>query len=278
MNPIVEHAIKILMILAEKETEEVEGDEIRKITGLEIKDINNAVAYLEDLGAVDVLKWLGTGPYDFGSVSVTPRGIYLYHETRERALTSQKEEGELLPERPINPVGSPFGFTDADWEFVVRKKADRNTLNVVFGLQYESKYYNTDELVTNIGRHFEKTVESYNKSHSENKITLKFEKLAAGYGEHLFNAIARSIIGSDIAIFEVSDQNPNVMIELGVALTWGVRVLPLKEQNRPKPPTDISGQTWIDYEKSGEKILDGEFYEKLEKMIERAIGKKGLSK
>jgi hypothetical protein len=68
----------------------------------------------------------------------------------------------------------------------------------------------------------------YNKKLSKEKITLQFEKLTAGYGEHLFNTIVRSIIGSDIAVFEVSDQNPNVMIELGVALTWGVRVLPLR--------------------------------------------------
>ncbi len=65
------------------------------------------------------------------------------------------------------------------------------------------------------------------------------------------------------------------MIELGVALTWGVRVLPLREKKSPEPPTDISGQTWIEYENSGEKIFDKEFHKKLEKMIERAIAKKG---
>ena len=68
------------------------------------------------------------------------------------------------------------------------------------------------------------------------------------------------------------------MIELGVALTWGIRVLPLREKSSPKPPTDISGQTWIEYEKSGEKIIDEEFPKKLEKMIERAISKKRIGK
>ena len=78
--------------------------------------------------------------------------------------------------------------------------------------------------------------------------------LAAGYGEHLFNEIARNIIGSDIAVFEASNSNLNVMIELGVALTWGVRVLPIKLEGQPPPPSDISGQTWVDYINSGREF------------------------
>lgn len=145
----------------------------------------------------------------------------------------------------------------------------------MFGLQYKSEYYDTEQLVETIKKRFQKTIEFYNTKNSERKVTLQFEKLTAGYGEHLFNAIARSIIGSDIAVFEISDGNRNVMIELGVALTWGFRVLPLREKRSPNPPTDISGQTWIEYENSGEKIFDEEFYKKLEKMIEQAIAKKG---
>lgn len=187
----------------------------------------------------------------------------------------KSEERRLLPGKPYNPIGSPYGFTYDDWEFVSLRKKNRNTLNVVFGLQYESQYYNTGDLIRNICEHFEEAIKMYNEKHPKNKIKLQFEKLAAGYGEHLFNTIARSIIGSDIAIFEVSNQNPNVMIELGVALTWGVRVLPIKEKNSPEPPSDISGHTWIEHEVSGEKILDEEFHKKLVMMIERAVVRKG---
>jgi len=276
MNPIEENAVKILTTLIEKKVGQAQGEQIKQITGLSPEDINDAVGYLEDLGAVDVIKWLGTAPYNFGAVMVNSRGKYLYHEIKKKTDKVKKEdEKKLLPERPVNPVGSPYGFTDDDWEFVSLRKEDRSTLNVVFGLQYESEYYDTSQLINNIKGHFQKAVKMYNEKHPREKITLQFEKLTAGYGEHLFNTIARSIIGSDIAVFEVSDQNPNVMIELGVALTWGVRVLPLREKSSPKPPTDISGQTWIEYEESGEKIIDEEFYKKLEKMIERAISKKG---
>lgn len=273
MNPVEENAVKILTTLIEKNVKQAQGKQIEQIIGLSPEDINDAVDYLVDLGSVEVIRGLGTVPYTFGAIMVNSRGKFLYHEMKKRTDEVEKEK-KLLPERPVNPVGSPFGFTDDDWEFVSLRREDRSTLNVVFGLQYESEYYNTDQLISNIKNYFQKAVEMYNKKLSKEKITLQFEKLTAGYGEHLFNTIARSIIGSDIAVFEVSDQNPNVMIELGVALTWGVRVLPLREKKSPNPPTDISGQTWIEYEESGGKIIDKEFHKKLEKMIERAISKK----
>lgn len=102
-----------------------------------------------------------------------------------------------------------------------------------------------------------------------------FQPLAAGYGEHLFNEIARDIISADIGVFETSDLNPNVMLEMGVALTWGVRVLPIKVQGKDRPPSDISGQTWADYLDSGSTFVDPEHETKLVRMIERAIRKKG---
>jgi hypothetical protein len=34
------------------------------------------------------------------------------------------------------------------------------------------------------------------------------------------------------------------MIEIGVALTWGIRILIIREKNAKDIPTDISGQTW----------------------------------
>ena len=276
MNPIEKNAVNILISLVKNKIDQSDGSKIKKLTNLNPDEINDAIAYLESLGAIDVLKFLGTAPYKFGTVMVNSRGRYLYNEIKKKTDELGKDEGEkLLPKRPINPVGSPYGFTGDDWEFVSLRKENRRTLNVVFGLQYQSDDYNTEQLINNIKGHFQKTVEMYNEKHPNEKITLQFEKLAGGYGEHLFNAIARSIIGSDIAVFEVSDQNPNVMIELGVALTWGVRVLPIRAKNSSKPPTDISGQTWIEYDESGKKIMDEEFHKKLEKMIERAISKKG---
>lgn len=105
-------------------------------------------------------------------------------------------------------------------------------------------------------------------------MVLRHRALTAGYGEHLFNEIARDIISSDIAVFETSDLNPNVMLEMGVALTWGVRVLPIKLEQCEKPPSDFSGQTWADYRDDATAFVYPEHHQKLVIMIERALQKK----
>ncbi len=83
MNPIKENAKKILTTLVEQGIEEAEGEQIGKILGLNPEEINDAVAYLKGLGAIEVHDWLGTAPYKFGSATVTPRGKYLYYEMKE---------------------------------------------------------------------------------------------------------------------------------------------------------------------------------------------------
>ena len=184
---------------------------------------------------------------------------------------------EAKPTLPPSPAGSPYGFTDEDWEVVSRHKARADRLYVVLGHQFESTTYDAAGLKKNVMAMLDAAVQLYNneRRHGAAPITLKFKVLAAGYGEHLFNQIARDIIGADIAVFETSDLNANVMLEMGVALTWGVRVLPIKLEGKPKPPSDISGQTWADYHSNGDSFIDPDHEEKLVAMIERAVRKKG---
>jgi hypothetical protein len=210
---------------------------------------------------------------------VESRGRSLYDEMRAQKR-KHKEELISLPYRPIHPIGSPDGFTEEDWEAVSLQKENDRILYVVLGMQFESKYYDTNALVHNFQTIFQRAVKQCNDKNKNAKIALQFEKLTAGagLGEHLFNHIARSIIGSDIALFETSDLNPNVMLEMGVALTWGVRVLPIRIKGGPHPPSDISGQTWVEYEDSGKKILEDKLDRKLAKTIERIMAKKKSSR
>jgi hypothetical protein len=145
----------------------------------------------------------------------------------------------------------------------------------VLGFQFVSDNYESDLLRQNVEAMFIGAVSSYNEHSRAPSISLQFIPLAAGYGEHLFNEITRDIISADFAVFEASDLNPNVMIEMGVALTWGVRVLPIKAEGKPRPPSDISGQTWADYRNSAGQFTDLEHHRKLVRMIERAARKKG---
>ena len=274
MNPIELNAIHLLELMVKNDRELFENTWLQEHSGLAPRDINDAVDYLEDIGAIEVFKYMGTAPFDFGDVELKSRGRYIYNEIIAEREAKKQESIIPLPARPLIPIGSPYGFTEDDWDIVALQKEDAKTLYVVMGMQFESGFYHNDTLSRNVQAILQNALQQYNKRHQDSRIELHFEGLSAGLGEHLFNEIARNIIGADIAVFETSDLNPNVMLEMGVALTWGVRVLPIKEKKAPKPPSDISGQTWIDYEDSAATIPDNKFERKLVKMIERIMASK----
>ncbi len=258
-----------------KSINEIDGDKLHELTGLSPTEINDAISILENNYYVEALKFMGTAPYRFGTVQITSAGKFEFERANKAKYQTEGNKSKI-PQvyRNIIPVGSPYGFQDEDWEKLSSLKAQNDVLNVVFGYQFNSSNYEIEQLKRNIHSNFIEAVNSYNSLPDAIQIKLNFKALAAGYGEHLFNEIARDIISSDIAVFDTSDLNPNVMLEMGVALTWGIRVLPIKKQGCPKPPSDISGQTWADYLNSGETFVDGEHKEKLNRMVERAARKK----
>lgn len=275
----------ILDVLASKSRDEfVPAAEIAQATNLPPDRVSDAVAMLVDTGYAEWLQTFGTAPFDFAEAYLTSRGRYeqqRVHAAREAAanagVDSSGAAGAPLPTpslRPPAPLGSPYGFTDEDWETAALQKSRVDVLYVVLGHQFESSWYHTAVLRRHVEMMFADAVKRHNARPGTVDVQLQFKALAAGYGEHLFNQIARDIIGSDIAVFETSDLNPNVMLEMGVALTWGVRVLPIKAEGRPLPPSDVSGQTWADYRESGREFLDFDHIEKLEAMISRALRKK----
>jgi hypothetical protein len=249
-------ARSILALLAAKPRDEfVPAPEIAAEANLTADRVNDAVALLVESGLAEWIQVMGTAPFDFGDAYITSRGRY---EQQRRAATTSTVEKQPSPTKadapsdstptgpalPPTPVGSPYGFTDEDWETVSRHKGRADRLYVVFGHQFDSASYDTAKLRKNIEKMFELAVQHFDaNSRGHVHVKLKFDVLAAGYGEHLFNQIARGIIGADIAVFDTSDLNANVMLEMGVALTWGVRVLPIKAQGKLVPPSDVSGQT-----------------------------------
>jgi hypothetical protein len=269
--------------------EYISAKAIQEATGLEPFKLNQAVELLKTNGLIEWLQTMDSAPYTFYAVMLTSRGVYEFQRRQElrnsmktTATTNVSPEAaaqELLSlftkRKPPIPEGSPYGFTDRDWEIVSGWKANKNILCVVFGCKFDSEYCNYEELRKNIKNMFEQAVQRYNNDNVGSNVSLRFEPLHAGYGEHLFNEIARDIISSDIAIFETSDMAPNIFIEIGVALTWGSRVFLIKDEKRPPPPSDISGQTYADYHDDGKTFVDPQHPEKLYRMVERAIRKKG---
>ena len=275
INPIKNNAHLILENLITSDEDSVNYAWIQSSTGLSPQDINDAVNYLNDIGAVSASHTFGTAPFDFSNVFLESKGKFLFHELNEGKGTNEKHaQKRTLPDKPLNPVGSPFGFSEQDWVEVVVRKSDSSRLYVVLGMQFVSNVYNTEELTENLRSFVQTAVDQYNSTFNT-KIELDFKALGAGLGEHLFNQIARDIISADIAFFETSDLNPNVMIEMGVALTWGTSVIPIKEKTAERPPSDISGQTWVNYSDSCKKFDERDFTKRLVVTIKRVIERKG---
>lgn len=274
---IEENMWQVLNRLAEATRDELgqawmSGDEISEATNLTPPEINDAINLLLAQGLVEWRQAMGTAPFEFAQVTITSRGRY---EIERRKVVATREVGRIAPILPPQPVGSPYGFTDEDWEIVTERKSNRRELRVVFGSPFRSSHFDVNQLRTTVRDMFQKAVEAYNRQANAIQVSLEHQVLTAGYGEHLFNEIARDIISADIAVFDTSDLNPNVMIEMGVALTWDVRVLPIKAERCEKPPSDISGQTWADYRGSGAQWVDPNHHRKLVRMVERAVRKKG---
>jgi hypothetical protein len=236
--------------------------------------LNDAVSVLEDSGYVKAVRVMGTAPFDFYDVYITPQGRYELERAEAEAQARQHEPREqaLAPEvRPSpTPVGSPFGFTPQDWEYILLEQQSPK-LAVIFGYQWESTHYDTNKLIDALTDEFRRALA---ESAAAGRLSLDFTPLKGGYGEHLFNQIARSIIAADIGVFETSDLNPNVMIEMGVALTWGTRVHPIREQSTDPPPSDISGQTWASYRDSGASWTDPRHFDAVVQMVELAARRK----
>ena len=253
-------------------TNYVSARDLQAITNLSPQQINDAVTLLVRDGFVEWVQTLGTGPFDFLDVTTTALGRYEIERMRQSSIDIDTEETGNIP--PTVPIGSPYGFTEDHWRTVATRKSNTAVLYVVFGHQFSSEYYDTSSIRENIELMMQNAVDTYNGQMMSSRIELDFVSLAAGYGEHLFNEIARDIIAADIAIFETSDLNPNVMLEMGVALTWGVKVLPIKREDRPSPPSDISGQTWVNYQNNGEIFTDREHQNKLVSLISRVARRK----
>lgn len=254
------NAFYVLETLVSEQKDEVgrvtvHGTRLAELTALTPSEINDAVNILEESGMVKSLKAIGTRPYTFYTVALTSRGRYEYERRQSMPQNTETVE-QRIAISPV-PVGSPYGFTDEDWELVTTRKNDHTKIYIVFGFQFESSYYNRNSLVENIEFMFADALHEYKKNdRSASDVEIEFKTLAAGYGGHLFNQIACDIISSDIVVFDISDRNTNVMIELGVALTWGTRVLLIRDYRSPKDiSTDISGQTWAEYSNDGINFL-----------------------
>lgn len=190
MTQIDQDATTILRVLtAAPRNEYVDRNALASLSNLCPERINDAVALLVDSGDAEWIQTYGTAPYDFNSVSITTRGRY--EAQRLPALTEESKpdipSGYVrLDERsifadptamrevmlPPSPIGSPYGFTDEDWEAVAERKNQPEMLYVVLGHQFESEFFETVALRQNIQAMLRRSVDRYNREPIKWPLTL----------------------------------------------------------------------------------------------------------
>ncbi len=120
---------------------------------------------------------------------------------------------------------------------------NRDPFTVFLGYQFKSNHYRSAilrDMVINA------TKEASGDLRAQN-VSLRYDPVDQRKGDHISCEICEKIQKSIICIFEVSDQNPNVMMELGMALGVGRKVLLLRHQNGKEIPSDLKGLNRIEY-------------------------------
>jgi nucleoside 2-deoxyribosyltransferase len=112
--------------------------------------------------------------------------------------------------------------------------------------QFESEYYKKSQLKSCISRATEEAEELI-----EDNINMVFEDIEnANLGNMIHENITNSIRKSHIVIFELSDVNPNVLYELGIASGLQKPIIIIREENsKEELPSDINQLIYLTYNK-----------------------------
>lgn len=107
---------------------------------------------------------------------------------------------------------------------------------VVLFFQFDSKYYNRNRL--------EKMVRDATKLARQNlpDARIEYNRINIHPAQTIINEVIKYIDSASFCVFELSDNNPNVLFELGYAYSKGKGIALLKNKKSPVPiPSDLSG-------------------------------------
>jgi hypothetical protein len=125
-------------------------------------------------------------------------------------------------------------------------KDSRIRLKTFVGYQLKSKFHSPMHFQT-MGNALNSYLQNQNKP-----IELDIEYGVFPTGSRLWDQIMEKIDASNVTIFDISENNPNVLIEAGIALGTGKHVIFLKcEQSKSNYPSDIHNFVYLPYHSSG---------------------------
>jgi len=120
---------------------------------------------------------------------------------------------------------------------------NREPYTVFLGYQFESGYYPSASLQSTIV----KATQIVSGDLRERGLVLDLDPVGHREGEHITCEICEKMQRAIFCVFEVSDLNPNVMLELGTALGLGKKIALLRHGESKAPSSDMSGLKYIPY-------------------------------
>lgn len=136
-------------------------------------------------------------------------------------------------------------------------------LTVTFCYQFSSQHYDKVELHSCIARAIEEV------DRGIDGINVVYDPIEEGLSSEVIHEnITKTIQKSNLVIFELSDLNPNVLFELGLAKGRDKPIIVLREEGVEKPlPTDVQSFIYLKYSKNNLQSLHFSLAQKIKKTI-----------
>ncbi len=112
-----------------------------------------------------------------------------------------------------------------------------NRIRIVYGYDWKSRS-------DNVALIYDEVMEVVTEVHKKHHFDITFDSLGGKDGS-IFCDICRQIQSADIAMFDVSTHNPNVILELGIAIGTGRYIFILRSRHHKRPPTSLSDLSGI---------------------------------
>lgn len=128
------------------------------------------------------------------------------------------------------------------------KRTLHNDHTVFLAYQFSSDYYRGFDLLSSVRL----GVESANQEAKKSGLSVSFKQVSRNEGFHIWCEICEGIINSSVCIFEISDNNPNVYLELGLAIAHGKEIVLVRNRTSGDVPSDLAGIKYVSYSNESE--------------------------
>ena len=119
----------------------------------------------------------------------------------------------------------------------------RRKIKIFVGYKIDSEYHSSKSLKNAIG-----TVKSLIEDSIDVNLEIQYGEFSPG--RFLFNEVFKAIIECEVAVFDISENTPNVLIEVGLAHGNNKHVILLKNalsEEKFKVPSDINAFIYVPY-------------------------------